>query len=113
MIDDAFSLRRKSKGCAVGNFHQDGAWVQTGAPINHGKNDGSLVNRVRQVVGFNILKLIKKETNGLGFAPSARDLLDVLVRLLPGGSHSRIERPRLAPLREEPRLFPANGYARL
>jgi S1-C subfamily serine protease len=34
--------------------------VHTGAPFNHGNSGGPLVNAARQVVGFNILKLIKK-----------------------------------------------------
>jgi len=50
--------------------------------INPGNSGGPLVNMRGEVVGLNTLKLIKKNTNGIAFALSASDLLDVLPPLL-------------------------------
>lgn len=70
---------------AVGKFRDagPGTWVQTDAPINPGNSGGPLVNLRGEVVGVNTLKLIKKNTNGIAFALSASDLLDVLHRFYP------------------------------
>ncbi|HEX4646149.1 MAG TPA: trypsin-like peptidase domain-containing protein [Verrucomicrobiae bacterium] len=70
---------------AVGKFREagPGTWVPTDTPINPGNSGGPLVNMRGEVVGLNTLKLIKEHTNGIGFALSASDLLDVLHRFYP------------------------------
>ena len=70
---------------AVGKFPTagPGTWIQTDAPINPGNSGGPLLNMYGEVVGINTLKLIKKNTNGIGFALSASDLMTVLRRFYP------------------------------
>jgi hypothetical protein len=52
---------------AVGKFREAGAstWIQSGTPINPGNSGGPLVNIHGEVVGFNTLRLIKKNTTGI------------------------------------------------
>jgi len=71
---------------AVGPFSAagPGTWIQTDAPINPGNSGGPLVNLYGEVVGISTLKLVKKNTNGIGFALSASDLMTVLRRFYPG-----------------------------
>ena len=57
-----------------------GTWIQTNAPINPGNSGGPLLNSRGEVVGITTLKLVKKNTSGIGFALSATDLLAVLHR---------------------------------
>jgi len=70
---------------AVGKFPAagPGTWIQTDAPINPGNSGGPLVNLYGEVVGISTLKLVKKNTNGIGFALSASDLMTVLRRFYP------------------------------
>ena len=70
---------------AVGKFPTagSGTWIQTDAPINPGNSGGPLVNMYGEVVGISTLKLVKKNTNGIGFALSASDLMTVLRRFYP------------------------------
>jgi S1-C subfamily serine protease len=70
---------------AVGKFPNagPGTWIQTDAPINPGNSGGPLLNMYGEVVGINTLKLVKKNTNGIGFALSATDLMTVLRRFYP------------------------------
>ena len=70
---------------AVGKFREagPGTWIQSDTPINPGNSGGPLVNMCGEVVGLNTLKLIKKNTNGIAFALSASDLLEVLHRFYP------------------------------
>jgi S1-C subfamily serine protease len=67
---------------AVGKFPTagPGTWIQTNAPINPGNSGGPLVNSRGEVIGITTLKLVKKDTSGIGFALSATDLLAVLHR---------------------------------
>ncbi len=71
---------------AVGNFPNagPGTWIQTDAPINPGNSGGPLLNMYGEVIGISTLKLVKKNTNGIGFALSATDLMTVLRRFYPG-----------------------------
>jgi len=70
---------------AVGKFPNAGrgTWIQTDAPINPGNSGGPLLNTRGEVIGINTLKLVKKNANGIGFALSSSDLLDVLRRFYP------------------------------
>src|SRR5277367_3669612 len=70
---------------AVGKFPSagPGTWIQTDAPINPGNSGGPLLNMRGEVIGLNTQKLIKKNVNGIGFALSSTDLLDVLHRFYP------------------------------
>jgi serine protease Do len=70
---------------SVGKFPSagPGTWIQTDAPINPGNSGGPLLNQRGEVIGINTQKLIKKNVNGIGFALSATDLLDVLHRFYP------------------------------
>jgi serine protease Do len=70
---------------AIGKFPSagPGTWIQTDAPINPGNSGGPLLNSHGEVVGINTQKLMKKDVNGIGFALSAGDLLNVLHRFYP------------------------------
>jgi S1-C subfamily serine protease len=70
---------------AVGTFPSagPGTWIQTDTPINPGNSGGPLLNSRGEVIGINTQKLIKKNVNGIGFALSATDLLNVLHRFYP------------------------------
>jgi S1-C subfamily serine protease len=70
---------------AVGKFPSagSGTWIQTNAQINPGNSGGPLVNSRGEVIGITTLKLVKKDTSGIGFALSVTDLLDVLRRFYP------------------------------
>jgi S1-C subfamily serine protease len=73
---------------AVGKFASagPGTWIQTDTPINPGNSGGPLVNSRGEVIGINTQKLVKKDVNGIGFALSASDLLEVLRRFYPAAS---------------------------
>jgi hypothetical protein len=70
---------------AVGKFPNagQGTWIQTDAPINPGNSGGPLLNARGEGIGINTLKLVKKNANGIGFALSSSDLLEVLHRFYP------------------------------
>jgi S1-C subfamily serine protease len=70
---------------ALGKFPSagPGTWIQTNAPINPGNSGGPLVNSRGEVIGITTLKLVKKDTSGIGFALSVTDLLDVLHQYYP------------------------------
>ena len=76
---------------AVGKFPNagQGTWIQTDAPINPGNSGGPLLNTRGEVIGINTLKLVKKNANGIGFALSSSDLLDVLRRFYPNVAPAR------------------------
>src|SRR6266849_9440480 len=70
---------------AVGKFPNagQGTRIQTAAPINPGNSGGPLLNTRGEVIGINTQKLVKKNANGIGFALSSSDLLNVLRRFYP------------------------------
>jgi serine protease Do len=71
---------------AVGRFAVagPGTWIQTDATINPGNSGGPLLNLRGEVVGVNTLKIMGEGVQGIGFALSASDLLEVLRRFYPG-----------------------------
>ena len=77
----------------VGHFPSagPGIWIQTDAPINPGNSGGPLVDLYGAVVGINTQKLVKKNVNGIGFALSATDLLQVLRRYYPKDAPAAIQ----------------------
>jgi S1-C subfamily serine protease len=48
-----------------------------------GNSGGPLLNAHGEVVGINNLKLVKQGVNGIGFALSASDLIEVLQKFYP------------------------------
>jgi S1-C subfamily serine protease len=70
---------------AVGPYSElgPGTWIQTDASINPGNSGGPLLNSHGDVVGMNTVKVVETGVQGLGFALSAQDILDVVQRLLP------------------------------
>jgi len=76
-----------------------GTWIQTNAPINPGNSGGPLVNSRGEVIGITTLRLVKKNTSGIGFALSVTDLLAVLHRFYPEEIvlAERLSAPAVAP----------------
>jgi S1-C subfamily serine protease len=60
-----------------------GIWIQTDAAINPGNSGGPLLNTHGDVVGMNTVKVVKEGVQGLGFALSAQDILEVVQRFFP------------------------------
>ncbi len=71
---------------AIGRFAVagPGTWIQTDTPMNPGNSGGPLLNLRGEVIGINTQKLVKEGVQGIGFALSATDLLEVLRRFYPG-----------------------------
>jgi serine protease Do len=76
---------------SIGKFPNagPGTWIQTDAPINPGNSGGPLLNKRGEVIGINTQKLVKKNVNGIGFALSSTDLLEVLQRFYPNAVASQ------------------------
>ncbi|HET6145105.1 MAG TPA: trypsin-like peptidase domain-containing protein [Candidatus Acidoferrales bacterium] len=60
-----------------------GTWIQTDAAINPGNSGGPLLNSHAEVIGINTQKIVEKGFQGIGFALSSKDLVDVLSRFYP------------------------------
>jgi serine protease Do len=60
-----------------------GIWIQTDAAINPGNSGGPLLNARGDVIGMNTVKVVKEGVQGLGFALSSQDILDVVQRFFP------------------------------
>ena len=56
---------------------------QTDAAINPGNSGGLLLNSHGEVIGMNTVKVVKEGIQGLGFALSSHDILDVVQRFFP------------------------------
>jgi serine protease Do len=74
---------------AIGPFPEagKGTWIQTDAAINPGNSGGPLLNTQAEVIGLNTLKAVQSSggvaLEGIGFALSSRDLIQVLQRVYP------------------------------
>ena len=70
---------------AVGRLEGNGkgTWIQTDAAINPGNSGGPLLNTRAEVVGINTQRVIAKGFQGIGFALSSSDLIEVLHRFYP------------------------------
>lgn len=70
---------------AVGksSLNGPGTWIQTDAIVNPGNSGGPLINSRGEVIGINTLKVVRKGFNGIAFALSSSDLLQVLRRFYP------------------------------
>jgi S1-C subfamily serine protease len=70
---------------AVGksSLNGPGTWIQTDAIVNPGNSGGPLINSRGEVIGINTLKVVRKGFNGIAFALSSSDLLQVLHRFYP------------------------------
>lgn len=78
---------------AVGksSLNGPGTWIQTDAIVNPGNSGGPLINSRGEVIGINTLKVIRKGFNGIAFALSSSDLLQVLHRFYPDVVASRTQ----------------------
>ncbi len=65
-------------------FFGDATWIQTDAAINGGNSGGPLLNAWGEVVGVNTMSANGKE--GINFAVSSGDLLNLLARFYPNTS---------------------------
>ena len=60
-----------------------GTWIKTDAAINPGNSGGPLLNSYGEVVGINSVKVVKEDVQGIGFALSSSDLIQILHRFYP------------------------------
>jgi serine protease Do len=60
-----------------------GTWIQTDAAINPGNSGGPLLNGYAEVVGINTAKVVRSDTQNIGFALSSTNLIEILQRFYP------------------------------
>jgi len=82
---------------AVGSYPElgPGTWIQTDASINPGNSGGPLLNTHGDVIGMNTVKVVKEGVQGIGFALSAQDILNVVQRFFPQQQPVQSEKGRL------------------
>jgi serine protease Do len=82
---------------AVGPYPElgPGTWIQTDASINPGNSGGPLLNAHGDAIGMNTAKVVKEGVQGIGFALSAQDILDVVQRFFPQQQPVQSEKGRL------------------
>jgi serine protease Do len=89
-----------SKGIvsAVGNNPEagQGTWIQTDTSINPGNSGGPLLNTHGEVIGINTVKVVKEDIQGIAFALSSSDMLEVLHRFYPMSAVSPQDSARMA-----------------
>jgi S1-C subfamily serine protease len=99
---------------AVGRFPGagPGTWIQTDAAINPGSSGGPLLNVQGEVIGLNTRKLVRKNVEGIGFALSSSDLLNLLTRFYPDLMPSvNANQHRTTPQRNVKLAYPADPAA--
>jgi S1-C subfamily serine protease len=81
-----------SKGIvsAVGRLPEAGSgiWIQTDASVNPGNSGGPLLNAHGEVIGMNTVKVVKPGVQGIAFAVSSSDMLEILHRFYPTSAMS-------------------------
>lgn len=82
---------------AVGPYAElgPGTWIQTDASINPGNSGGPLLNAQGDAIGMNTAKVVKEGVQGIGFALSAQDILNVVQRFFPQQQPVQSEKGRL------------------
>jgi serine protease Do len=70
---------------AVGRIPEagPGTWIQTDTSINPGNSGGPLLNTHGEVIGITTIKVVTKNVQGIAFALSSSDMLEVLHRFYP------------------------------
>jgi S1-C subfamily serine protease len=82
---------------AVGPYPElgPGTWIQTDASINPGNSGGPLLNARGEAIGMNTAKVVKEGVQGIGFALSAQDILNVVQQFFPQQHPAQPEKGRL------------------
>jgi serine protease Do len=79
--------------------HDPGTWIQTDASINTGNSGGPLLNSHAEVIGINTQRAVQRANSdeiplqGLAFALSVNDLIEVLHRFYPDAAPARLPSP--------------------
>jgi S1-C subfamily serine protease len=78
---------------AVGPYPElgPGTWVQTDASINPGNSGGPLLDTRGEVIGMNTVKVVKQGVQGMGFALSADDIVNIVRRFFPSTQNNSVQ----------------------